>query len=308
MNMKRLTTLAVLVLLALRMQGQLDPYSSLNMFNKLILNPAYAGSTGELSARLISRWQWAGIANAPRTQWLSLQMPSSNLRHGFGLNAVADKWGHTRSVLVNLNYAYRIPIGTGYLGLGLDFGFKSLSVDYGDITYLGSQDPLIPSGIQNLTHLVVGPGVYYQNKVFYAGLSMPNMLPANLSKLTAVPDASDAKAPAQVYLMGGAAIPAGLSVKIRPSVLVRYASRLPIGLDLGLAAMFKDRILAGFVWKPKNAMVFQLQAYLAPKLQIGYAYDLSLTSIRSYTSGSHEVMLGVDLNVLKGNVDQPVRF
>jgi type IX secretion system PorP/SprF family membrane protein len=297
--------LAAICLLYSCVWGQQDPTYSQYLFNKLVLNPAYAGSTGELSARLMARWQWVGFTNAPKTQTFSMHVPTPDERQGFGLNFVSDRWGHTQSILFQAAYAYRIPMGGGNLALGLDFGFKNLKVNQTDIAFQ-DVDPIFGGVNASTTHLVAGPGVYFQNDFFYAGVSMPDILPHNLGSLYA--GDADGKAPLHFYGMAGGAIPAGEAVKIRPSALVRVTGGLPLGVDLGLGAMFKDRILAGGIWRPGNAMVFQLQAYVTPKVQIGYAYDMTLKEIRGYSSGSHEIMLGVDLNVFQTSRDVPVRF
>lgn len=306
MNMKRILTFVLLLFLAVTVRAQQDPTHSQYLFNKLVLNPAYAGSSGELSLRMMARWQWVGFDNAPKTQTFSFHMPTADTRHGFGVNFVADRLGHTQSLLFNVNYAYRIPLGSGHLGLGLDMGLKSLQLNHADID-LQENDPVFGSGRMSMTHFVAGPGIYYQNELFYAGASVPNIVPSNLGKLYMVPGAT-AKSPVSIYLMGGAAIPLGEAVKLRPSVLLRATPDLPVGLDLGLGAMFVDRILVGGIWRPGSSMVLHLQTYITPKLQLGYAYDLSLREIRNYNSGSHEIMLGLDLNVHQSNLDVPVRF
>lgn len=306
MNMKRILNVACLLLLTFSLRAQNDPQYSQYLFNKLVINPAYAGSTGELSLRLMSRWQWVGFQNAPKTQTASFHMPTADLRHGVGINFVMDRLGHTRSRLFNVNYAYRIPIGSGHLGIGLNMGFKQFSLLLGDLTE-EVFDPVFAYQDQHLMTFVAGSGLYYQNEFFYAGASMPNIMPGKLEKIYAIPG-SVSKLPKSVYLMGGAAIPVGEAVKLRPSMMLRVTPRLPIGLDLGLGAMFKDRIFVGSIWRPGNSLVMQLQTFITPKLQLGYSYDLTLKEIGQYTSGSHEVMLGLDLNVHRADNASPVRF
>ncbi len=45
--------------------GQQDPHYTQYMYNQNILNPAYAGSRGDLSIGLLGRTQWVGIEGAP---------------------------------------------------------------------------------------------------------------------------------------------------------------------------------------------------------------------------------------------------
>ncbi|MEY3443848.1 MAG: hypothetical protein RLZZ519_2129, partial [Bacteroidota bacterium] len=277
MNMKRILIAACFLMLSVSLQAQNDPQYSQYLFNKLVLNPAYAGSTGELSLRLMSRWQWVGFQNAPKTQTASFHMPTADLRHGVGINFVMDRLGYSRSTLFNVNYAYRIPMGSGHLGIGLNMGFKQFVLRLSDITE-EVFDPIFAYQDQPITTFVAGPGLYYQNEIFYAGASMPNIIPNRLDHVYAVPG-SISKMPRNLYLMGGAAIPVGEAVKLRPSMMLRVTPRLPIGLDLGFGAMLKDRIFVGSIWRPGNSLVMQLQTYITPKLQLGYSYDLTLKEI-----------------------------
>ena len=47
--------------------AQQDPLFSQYMFNKLVVNPAYAGSREVFTADLLNRYQWVGIEGAPKT-------------------------------------------------------------------------------------------------------------------------------------------------------------------------------------------------------------------------------------------------
>src|SRR5512137_2753685 len=51
------------------------PVYSQYLQNGLLINPAYAGSRGALSAFLSYRMQWMGIPNAPVFQSVSLNAP-----------------------------------------------------------------------------------------------------------------------------------------------------------------------------------------------------------------------------------------
>jgi len=54
------------------------PVYSQYLQNGLLINPAYAGSRGSLSAFLSYRMQWMGIPDAPVFQSVSLNTPMKN--------------------------------------------------------------------------------------------------------------------------------------------------------------------------------------------------------------------------------------
>jgi Type IX secretion system membrane protein PorP/SprF len=48
--------------------------------------------------------------------------------------------------------------------------------------------------------------------------------------------------------------------------------------------------------------------YLTPMLRLGYAYDVPSSALRNYSTGSHELMLGVDLGFSKQKIVSPKLF
>ncbi|MFN8394047.1 MAG: type IX secretion system membrane protein PorP/SprF [Bacteroidia bacterium] len=288
------------------LRAQLDPLQTQYFLNKSLFNPGYLGSTGQLSARMSARWQWVGMENAPRTQTLSAHMPTPDERHGVGMNLQLDQYGHSSRFMLNFGYAYRIPMAGGHLGMGLDLGLRQFGLNLAGVDIPGP-DPMLPNNRASTVLLMVGPGFYFQNQYAYAGISMPNILPTPISKLHGFFISTD-KQPRTLYVMAGGAIPLGGSVKLRPSVLLRYSNPQQRLLDLGIGAMFIDRFMAGAIWRPGNSLAFHAQAYITERLQLGYSYDLMTNTLKSFNSGGHELILGVDLNVHKSSQDEPIRF
>ena len=66
-------------------QGQQDAQYTQYMFNTLSVNPAYAGSRGQLSISGLYRSQWVGLDGAPTTQTFNVHSPIRNSRLGYGL-------------------------------------------------------------------------------------------------------------------------------------------------------------------------------------------------------------------------------
>jgi type IX secretion system PorP/SprF family membrane protein len=308
MTMRRLIYIAILLLSATPSWAQQEPLYSNYLSNKMLLNPAYAGSREQLALILQGRRQWAGFAGAPKTEVLTAHLPTPDLRHGFGIALVNDRWGHTSTTLVAGNYAYRIPVGeAGHLALGLKAGFKSYRIQYQDVPLWDAGDAAFNGGNNySKAQLVVAPGLYFQNDYFYGGVSVSDMLPHRLYEMGA--GAAAGKTATHVFAMAGGAIPMGGAIKLKPSILLRAVGGAPVGLDLTLAAAYKDRITAGFTWRPRNAMAFWMQAYLTKAIQLGYAYDLDLGATRNFATGGHELLLGFDLNFLKRDIEAPKPF
>ncbi len=98
--------------------------------NGLLINPAYAGARGALSAFLSYRMQWMGIDNAPVFQTLTLNAPMKNDRVGLGLMGQFMQYGATRSKSIYASYSYNIILGPGKLAFGLRAGVDLSNTDY----------------------------------------------------------------------------------------------------------------------------------------------------------------------------------
>ena len=83
----------------LTLKAQQVPVTSQYLTNGLVINPAYAGTRGALSANLSYRKQWAKIIGAPQFQNLSMHSPV-NKREKVALGIMADylTYGVTKDV------------------------------------------------------------------------------------------------------------------------------------------------------------------------------------------------------------------
>ena len=85
-----LTTLLFIGILSTGLFAQQDAQYTQYMYNTLSVNPAYAGSRGQLSFAGLYRSQWVGLDGAPETFTLNLHSPIRNSRLGYGISIVND--------------------------------------------------------------------------------------------------------------------------------------------------------------------------------------------------------------------------
>src|SRR5665647_472340 len=129
MNKIKLTFFSVLLSVFTSLPGQAVPDSasislgnpvySQYLQNGLMINPAYAGSRGALSAFLSYRMQWMGTKGSPVIQSVSLHTPMKNDKVALGIMAQFMQFGFTKSTSIYGNYAYHIRLGKGKLSFGL---------------------------------------------------------------------------------------------------------------------------------------------------------------------------------------------
>lgn len=64
--------------------------------------------------------------------------------------------------------------------------------------------------------------------------------------------------------------------------------------DINCNVLYRERVWLGLGYRTGDALVAMVEYQIDPQLRIGYAYDMTTSRLRNYTSGSHEVMLGID--------------
>lgn len=303
--MRKKTYILLLLLLSIfsELKAQQDAMFSQYMFNMLTLNPAYAGSRDVLSTTAMRRWQWVNIDGAPRTTFFSADMPIANKKIGLGLLAYNDKIGATNTNAVYLNYAYRIRLRKGTLALGLNAGFAQYKADFLSLTATDNGDPI---GMQNVNKFMpnFGFGAYYSTDRFYVGISTPHLMNNRLSREST----SQAIQRRHFFAMTGVVIPLSLFIKVKPSVLVKYVEGAPLQLDGNVNFWFDDRISLGASYRTGDAIVGMLEVQITPQLRIGYAYDASLTRVKKYSSGSHELMVRYEFGFGRSQIISPRYF
>ena len=70
--------------------AQQDAQFTQNMFNKLSVNPGYAGANGGICGTFLSRTQWTGFDGHPSTNLFSVDALLFS-KHGVGLTVFQDK-------------------------------------------------------------------------------------------------------------------------------------------------------------------------------------------------------------------------
>ncbi len=142
----------------------------------------------------------------------------------------------------------------------------------------------------------LGFGAYYgiPNKM-YIGISSSH-LPSQ------VISSGDAKyvLARHYYIMGGYTFELNPFNTIAPNIKVKSDGATAI-LDLNLTYTYNNMFWLGATYRPQDAVAPMLGVKLLKdkSLKIGYAYDYTLSKLKGYTSGTHEIFLGYCYNIKK---------
>jgi type IX secretion system PorP/SprF family membrane protein len=283
-----------IVLCTLNVSAQQDPMVSQYMFNGLYLNPAYAGSHDYWSSTLSYRNQWVGLEGAPETAIAAVDGRIADKNMGLGLILLHDKIGVTRQNTAIINYSYQIKTGAkSKLALGINAGVSQFSAKLTDLT-VWDQDNVFQNDLTSQLLPRFGVGVYHYGKNHYVGLSIPTLF-AYQKDMNFNFDLSRSSFLRRHYLLtAGYVFETSKDIKIKPSILLKYVQNAPLQADLNLSAVYKDMYWIGVSYRTYDALAIILEYQTNSYFRIGYAYDVTLSKLRNYSSGSHEIMIGID--------------
>ena len=291
-------TILIVVTLALsaqRTSAQQELMISQYMFNGLLVNPAYAGSHGYVSTSLLHRSQWAQVDGAPRTSVFAIDGPLMGDRMGVGFTATYDRIGISSELELSGQYAYHLQLGGGSrLSLGLRAGLSLHSARFDDLVYWDTNDPMYQQNVSNSAAGKFGFGLYWYDATSFVGLSVPTIHAADGGLVNTLGSTAERYYDQHWYLHAGKVFPLGEFFDIKPSTLVKYLPNAPIQADINCNLLYRERIWFGLGYRTGESMVGMLEYQITPQIRAGYAYDLNTSRLRTYTSGSHEVMLGID--------------
>ncbi len=293
-SMKKI--LAVLTVSCLSTVGfaQQDPQFSQNMFNRLFVNPAYAGSSESICAHLLYRNQWVNYDGAPKTGVIGIDGPVANGKVGVGLSILTDKIGFENTLQGKLSGNYKFDVGQGKLGLGIDLDFMQHQID-GNFRAPDPAvvDPSIPKAGVSGTAFDLGFGAYYNNDKFFAGVSASHLLESSVDL-----DNFSKVYKRHMYGMVGYNLEVSPMVILKPMIFVKNVSGNTT-FDINVNAQYNERFWVGLSYRNEDAIVGMLGMNVTEKLKVGYSYDFTTSQLKNYSDGTHEIMLGYCFMVKK---------
>ena len=291
----------VLLLITTASLAQQRPLQSLYMFDPLLVNPAYAGTHVQLSGTAIYRNQWVNFDGAPKTFTGTVHSGFRKARVGLGLIFANDQIGvHSDNSLYGV-YSYKLPLSArkngGVLSMGLQAGFNALKSDYfktnpRDGAEVGAISKFNPN---------FGAGVFFRNSKLYAGLSVPYILN---NKIIDIIDpemdttfSTSGKQQRYYYLMGGFTKALSKDVKWMPSTLIRIQNNAPLSFDINSMFIFYDVVGLGASYRLNDSVIGLFELQINENFHVGYAYDITMSDIRLYSNGSHEIMINYRIKI-----------
>lgn len=296
--MKRLLlSFIVAFLVFLTARGQQDPQFTQFFYNKLIMNPGYAGAKDAICVTLLHRSQWVGYEGAPMSTLLSADMPvwnNGNNQIAVGLTTYLDYIGYEKNYAFRVAGAYRRKnLGPGHLAVGLDLGFSNKGIEAPTWVYPSNPgDPTIPAPGTSLNNFGfdVGVGVYYHTPTWYAGVSALHLAGSEYTDI-------NIRQARNMYFFGGYTYTFNNpDWQLNPNALIK-TDFATVQFDINMNVIWRQFYWAGLTYRIQDAVAINLGmnfGAITPKLnglQLSYSYDINTSRLSSFNSGTHEVVL-----------------
>jgi type IX secretion system PorP/SprF family membrane protein len=306
--------------------GQQMPQFSQYLRNQYMVNPGAAGMYDFLDITLGGRMQWLGFNNAPKTSYLyassalskrpkvrynpslrtsngpirNPEIKTGKLKHAVGGILLADEYGAYRQLKIAGTYALHIPVAQNYnLSFGVNIGvsnrafLKDRAQTLNMMTGVGT-DPTydIYSQETNSNTMDVGAGMYFYSDRLFVGISADQLTRDYVSFGSGTVNFDPNM---HFYATAGYKIGLNDNLSLMPAVLVKYMGPAPLSIEGSLQFEYKEWLWMGLTYRNQDAIVAMAGLNISRRFKLGYSFDYSVSRFNNYSSGGHELILGIML-------------
>ncbi len=309
--------------------GQQMPQYSQFQRNQFMINPAAAGVYDFVDVTLSGRWQWLGVDDSPRTSYLAFSVPvrfkpkyynpgirtsggpvqnpeikTGKLKHTFGGQLLADQYGAFRKFSFSGTYAVHVPMSKK---VNLSFGVKaglsnnSFLADKAQVLNIIAPDQnqyidnTYDNFVQNQSNKYImdlGAGLYLYSKKLFVGISADQL---TRDMVEFGQGTANFNPQMHFSVLGGYQIPLNSNLTLTPGFLIKYMSPAPISIDGNLQLEYKNWLWMTLGYRHTDAVIAMVGMNISDRFKFGYSYDFSVSRFNSFSSGGHELTLGLML-------------
>ena len=97
------------------------------------------------------------------------------------------------------------------------------------------------------------------------------------------------------YFIAGHVFDISGNIKLKPAVLTKLVQGAPLQVDLSANFLFNDKFTIGAAYRWDAAVSLLAGFQISDSWFMGYGYDMEVTKLANYNSGSHEIFLRYEL-------------
>ena len=278
------------------------------------VNPAITGRDRYPLVNLTHKRNWIGTKYAPTTTCIggSFRLGNTNFytptmllnktgfiardRMGFGGFIMAEQNGPLVRFYSSLTYAYFIPLNpnrTTELSFGLSAQLQHFSVNE---DLLDPNDPGDP-GLANLNNLPYtadgGFGIYFHTKQFHVGGSVNELFHTN----SPIDDSRYFKNSSDFFFQTGYKFYLRY-FDIEPSVFLAGIDKDPLYYYSQVKVFYQNYNWLAIAYKSTRTITVSV-GFRVGRLHLAYGYEQSVSRMSNYFSGSHEIMIGLNIGLFE---------
>lgn len=290
--MKKLLIITIGLLSLTKVSSQQLSMFSQYYWNDYVINPAFTGIKNTPRVQLGYRNQWSGFQGAPKTYTVGGHTGFEKQKMGLGgMFFMDDQGGAIRQNGVMINYSYQLKLNQNS---GLSFGVSGILNQY---SFNGSgisninPDATLQTNVTQLAPDMNFGIVYNLNNKLFIGLAANQLVQSRLNKF-----GSSTLAISENQLIRHYNLSASYLAKLNkdfdlePYALLRTTFIKAPQAEIGGKVTYKKYVFGGLTYRT-NESVIGLVGMNYQNFMLAYSYDFTLTAIRSYSSGSHELLL-----------------
>lgn len=304
--MKNIITCFLLsIVLVVSVHAQQNYMFTQYLNNELVINPAYAGSHESMSVTALYRHQWVGIDGAPKTFSFSGHTNLSEKSSGLGFMVVNDKIGISNHLDMYGIYSYRLKLTQrSNLRFGLQLGLTNYHFNTSTLNLQQTGDDNLEENVGSTMKPNFGAGIYYSSRGAYVGLSIPKLILSDIE----IGGSSLLTVKRHLFISGGFVKALSKEIKWKPTTLVKLVEAAPVEVDISSSFIYQNKYWLGLAYRSFDSIDILAAVQATPQLKIGYSYDMTLTRLKSYNSGSHEILINYRFSFENDRIISPRFF
>jgi type IX secretion system PorP/SprF family membrane protein len=295
--MKKYILIALVLVLAVKLQAQQLHTSSLYDMQGIFHNPANAGVKGTM-AGVSYRSQWDGISGSPKTitAFGAVDIDSKNI--GIGGYIYNDKTGPTQRTGVTLSFAKHIATSKGRFSLGIEARGQQYSIDREKLSPSLGADPAL--GTQdNRMVFDAGFGISYTDDKFQVGASVSQLVQSKLNFYSGnLTPTEEGRLYRHYYFHGSYKWTVDPYTTITPQAFVIYLPNAPTEYQFGARVEHMEKFWWGLALRVRQSFIISAGLHVNKKFTLGYAFDIYKTPLSVFDGGSngHELLLRYNMS------------
>ena len=272
----------LLLLFSAPIIAQTDLIFSQHGMNQKLFNPAAINDNGMLNLDLMARQQWVGFPDAPTVQFVGAELFMEDQPMGLKFGFINQTAGKEITRQMALSYAYQVRLSQDlFAQFGLSAGFYQRKILFSQLTFEQGNEPFIKPD-----ESVLKPDFSFGFEVFWnrftLGMAANHLTtPNRRATVFKIPLHNHFYLTYRHQLDQDISLISGIFWHQQGSL-----NRLQLDMQFDFGSWE-----AGLAYRHQDAIIFKAGINLSEYIRLSYAYDLGISKIANYNSGTHEISL-----------------